>query len=88
MITEFKIFENKIFGFKSIDYIDSFADLFSVISRMRTLNMIDGDGKLLVDIYSIGHSIPAFDDLFEDEEEYYEALNVVKDILDKYYKKI
>jgi hypothetical protein len=88
IIKKFSIFENKIFGFKSLDYVDSFAELFTVISEMKRKKIIDGEGNLLIDPYEIGHKVPGFDDLFEETEDYFATLAIVKDILDKYYKVI
>jgi len=88
LIKDFKLFENKIFGVKDLDYIDSFTEIFSVFSQMKDFKLIDEDGKLIVDIDSIGTKVPEFDDMFDTEDEYYEMLFIVKDIIDKYYKKI
>jgi hypothetical protein len=88
LITKFKLFENKIFGVKDLDYIDSFTEIFNVFSKMKDFKLIDEDGKLIVDIDFIGTKLPEFDDMFDTEDEYYEMLFIVKDIIDKYYKKI
>lgn len=88
MITKFKVFEAKIFGFKDLDYVDSFAEIFEILSKMKRLGYIDGNGNLKVDINLIGKKIPEFDEIFDDEGDYYETLEIVKDIIDNYYKRI
>lgn len=83
-----KLFENKLFGFRDLDYVDSFAEIFEILSKMKRLGYIDRDGNLLIDIYTINRKLPEFDEFFDDENDYYETLELVKDIIDNYYRKL
>lgn len=82
------MFEKQIFGVGEIDYIESFSDVFTTLSLMRKKELIDKDGNLLVDIDNVGNVVPEFDELFDTDEEYYETLLVIKEIIDKYSNKI
>ena len=88
ILTKFKLFEDQIFGIKDIDYIDSFTEIFGLFSQLKNSNLIDENGKLLVDLEIINYKIPDFDDFFDTEDEYNETLLVIKEIINKYYKKI
>ena len=88
-VKRFKVFENeRLFGVGDIDYIDNFADLFTLFSNLRSHDLVDKHGILKVSIDEISERLPDFDDLFDTEAEYYDMLSVIKDIIDKYYKRI
>lgn len=88
-VKRFKVFENeRVFGVGDIDYIDNFAELFNIFSLLRGANMCDKHGILKVDIDDVGLKFPEFDDMFDTEEEYYASLTLVKEIIEKYYKRL
>jgi hypothetical protein len=88
-VKRFNVFENeKIFGVGDIDYIESFTELFTIIRDMKKYNLVDEHGILKVDVDDVGMKLPEFDDLFDTEDEYYKALDLVKEIINNYYKKL
>lgn len=88
-VKRFKVFENeRLFGVGDIDYIDNFAELFNIFSLLRSSEMCDKHGILKVDVDDIGSKYPEFDDMFDTEEEYYASLALVKEIIEKYYKRL
>ena len=50
--------------------------------------MCDKHGILKVDVDDIGSKYPEFDDMFDTEEEYYASLALIKEIIEKYYKRL
>ena len=88
-VKRFKVFENeRMFGVGDIDYIDNFTELFTLFSDLRQHDLVDKHGILTVNIDEVGNKVPDFDDMFDTESEYFEALSLVKEIIEKYYKRL